>query len=112
MFSYKIQIDDIYSQDSIHKALIVCHDDKLFGDLFTKLEMDEYPICNIYEINSFKNDQKRVLMIDYIDFNNLDKLLSQNDIDKLTTVFMIKYHSIDKKLPRINNPDIKYYIVQ
>ena len=111
MYSHKLQIDDIYSRDSIYKALIVCHDDKLFDDLFTKLEMDEYPICNIYEINSFKKDLKRVLMIDYIDFNNLDKLLSQNDIDKLTNVFMIDYHFNDKKLPRINNADIKYYII-
>lgn len=111
MFSHKIQIDDIYSQDSIHKALIVCHDDNLFNDLFTELQMDEYPICNIYEINSFKKDLKRILMIDYIDFNNIDKLLSQNDIDKLSTVFMLDYQYIDKKLPRINNADIKYYII-
>ena len=107
-----MQIDNVYSQDSIHKALIVCHDDEVFDDLFSKLEMDEYPICNIYEVNSFKNDLKRILMIDYIDLNNLDKLLSQNDIDKLTTVFMIDYHSMDKKLPRINNPDINYYVIQ
>ena len=107
-----MQIDNIYSEKSIHKALIVCHNDRVFDHLFRELEIDNYPICGIHEVNSFKNDFKRLLMIDYIDLNNLDKLLNQKDIDKLTTVFMIEYHSITNKLPKINNPDINFYIVQ
>jgi hypothetical protein len=107
-----MQIDSIYSEESIHKALIVCHDDEVFDDLFKQLEADDYPICNIHEVNSFQNDAKRLLMIDYIDFNNLDKLLSQKDMYKLTTIFMIEYHNINKKPPKINNPDINFYIVQ
>ena len=106
-----MQIDSIYSEESIHKALIVCHDDEVFDDLFKQLESDDYPICDIHEVNSFKNDVKRLLMIDYIDFNNLEKLLSQKDMDKLTTIFMIDYHNVNNKLPKINNPDINYYIV-
>ena len=112
MNSYKIQMNDIYSQESIHKALIVCHDNDIFIELFKELEKDDYPICSIHKVNSFKNDLKRILMIDYIDFNNIDKLLSQIDIDKITNVFMIDYHDINNKLPKINNPDINYYIVQ
>lgn len=107
-----MQIDSIYSEESIHKALIVCHDNEVFDDLFKQLESDDYPICNIHEVNNFKNDIKRLLMIDYIDFKNLEKLLSNKDIDKLTTIFMIDYHDITSKLPRINNPGINYYIVQ
>lgn len=112
MHSYKIQIDNIYSQESIHKALIVCHDNEIFDKLFKELETDDYPICSIHKMINFKNDVKRILMIDYIDFNNIEKLLSQTDIDKLTNVFMIDYHDINNKLPKINNPDINYYIVQ
>lgn len=112
MSSYKMQIDAIYSQDSIHKSLIICHNDKIFESLYNELAADEYPICDIREVISFKNDMKRVLMIDYIDFNNLNKLLNQCDIDKITTVFMIDYNAHSNKLPTINNSGTKYYIIQ
>ena len=106
-----MQMDNIYSEESIYKALIVCHDDEVFDDLFKELETDDYPLCDIHKVNLFRNDVKRLLMIDYIDFNNIDKLLSKKDIDKVTTVFMIEYHGIKNKLPKINNPDINYYII-
>ena len=40
MISYKMQIDNVYAQESIHKALIVCHDNEIFDELFKELETD------------------------------------------------------------------------
>ena len=86
----KKSIDDTYANQSIHKSIIVCHDDIMRIRLYETLKADHYPVCNITNLIKFVRDQSRMLPIDFSDLNNLETFLPRKTMKEINFVFIIE----------------------
>ena len=94
---YKIHIDDIYTSRSVYKSLIICHDNYLTDKLVQQLREDNYPISTLQNIEQYLIDQSRILIIDYIDYSNLEQFI---DVDNLNKINLVVF--INSKSPKIS----------
>ena len=93
---YKIHIDDIYTSRSVYKSLIVCHDNYLTDKLVVQLIEDGYPISTLQNVNKYLIDESRILIIDYIDYSNLDQFIDAENLSKINLVTFINSKSQKK----------------
>ncbi len=93
---YKIHIDDIYTSRSVYKSLIVCHDNYLTDKLVDQLIEDSYPISTLQNVEKYLIDESRILIIDYIDYLNLDQFIDADNLSKINLVTFINSKSQKK----------------
>lgn len=108
--NYKKQIDEIFSTSYIYKSLIVCQDNFTILNLYHNMRYDHYPVADILHLDKFRLNQLRILFIDYIDYNNIEKLLEPTDIATINTVFFVGCEKGD--IPVFKDDNIKYYVIQ
>ena len=94
----KNTIDDIFATRSIYKSLIVCHDDELTSNLVEILLQDDYPISQLKDVDTYVRHKSRILVIDYIDYCNLNEFLDDDSISKISLVIFIDGKPNTKKL--------------
>lgn len=93
---YKIHIDDIYTSRSVYKSLIVCHDNYLTDKLVGQLTEDGYPISTLQNVDKYLIDESRILIIDYIDYSNLEEFIDAENLSKINLVTFINSKSQKK----------------
>lgn len=98
IMDYKIHIDDIYTSRSVYKSLIICHDNYLTDKLVQQLREDNYPISTLQNIEQYLIDQSRILIIDYIDYSNLEQFIDADNLNKINLVIFI-----NSKSPKISS---------
>lgn len=108
--NYKKQIDNIFSTRSIYKSLIVCQDNFTMLNLYHNMRYDHYPVANISQLDKFRANNSRILFIDHIDYENIDKLLEPNDILMINAIFFVGCESEIHTV--FNDQDLKYYVIQ
>ena len=99
LMDIKNTIDDIFATRSIYKSLIVCHDDELTSNLVEILLQDDYPISQLKDVDTYVRHKSRILVIDYIDYCNLNEFLDDDSISKISLVIFIDGKPNTKKLP-------------
>ena len=108
--SYISYINDVFSNKSIYKSLVVCHDHDVYSNLYSKLLDNDFPVSTINDMDKYVKDVSRMLIIDYVDYKNLEKIINEGDMMKINTIFFIGC----KKSPRMdkfNNIDVKFYVI-
>lgn len=106
--NYKKQIDNIFSTRSIYKSLIVCNDNFTMLKLYHNMRYDHYPVANISQLDKFRANNSRILFIDHIDYENIDKLLESSDIEMINAIFFVGC----ERPPVFKEDDLKYYVIQ
>ena len=108
--SYKNQIDNIFSSSSIYKSLIICCNSYVMKDLYDNMRDDEYPVTDIIQLNKFKLNDSRVLLINEVDFHNIKESLENEYMDMINAVFFVGCEKNHETM--FNDNNIKYYVIQ
>ena len=82
-------IERIYSEFNIHKAIFVSFNYESTTKLFKRLQLRHFPISRIQcldEVHKFNNHDSRILIMDYIDLSCIhilakEYLINLKDID-------------------------------
>ena len=93
-------IQHIYNSLNIHKAIFVYNNDFDFcknksKSLYHLLNLHLFPIGlikNMQHVISFINNKKRILLVDYVDMENIDLLAKEYEIDlkEINLIIFIK----------------------
>ncbi len=83
-------IDEAYTNNSIHKSIVVCHDDIFRQNLYDILKADDYPVCTLTEVHMFAKDEARLLLIDFTDLTHIESFLPKKVLKQINYVFLIE----------------------
>ena len=86
----KRAIDEAYTNASIHKSIVVCHDDIFRANLHDILKEDDYPVCSLTNVISFVKDETRMLLIDFTDLVHVESFLPKKVLKQINYVFLIE----------------------
>jgi ligand-binding SRPBCC domain-containing protein len=76
--------------------------------LFNELKQDYYPITKIKHLHQFINDNSRTIIIDCVDYKNIDKIFDLKVIESINAVFFIGCTQIKSNV--LNKDYIKKYV--
>ena len=83
-------IDETYATQTIHKSIIVCHDDIIRMQLYESLKADDYPACSLVSLLSFVRDKSRMMLIDFTDLGNIESFFPRKTLKQINCVFLIE----------------------
>jgi hypothetical protein len=108
VFRYKKLIDFVFTDTSIYKSIIVCHDIHTSRPLFKSLKNDLYPITDIRNYITFLTSAARTIILDCVDFKNIDKLFDENILNSINAIFFIGCNSAIPDI--LNSVHVKKYV--
>lgn len=76
------------------------------------MRYDHYPVANIGNLDKFRANNSRILFIDQVDYNNIDKLLEPRDIGMINAIFLVGCDETAQIHSAFKVDDLKYYVIQ
>ena len=99
---YTNAINNIFNTISIHKSLIVCHNDYK-NKLYINLLENDYPISTLMELHKFNSNQNRILLIDEIDAEYISTISSQINFEYINLILYVNVNFKISGLEKLNS---------